>query len=60
MFLSVRVNASKGAFSVNFSSNAIELNVPHDDFSLITILGHGFKKAGSVLFNICASRTKTF
>ena len=28
---------SKGALSVNFSSIAIELNVPHDEFSSIAI-----------------------
>ena len=43
-----------------FSSIVIELNVPRDDFSSITIkptfvtLGRGFKKVGSVLFDICA------
>ena len=48
------------------SSIAIELNVPRDDFSMIAIkltfvtLGHGFKKAGSVLFDICAPGTRTF
>ena len=42
------------------SSIAIELNVPHEEFSSIAIkltfviLGHGFKKAGSVLYDICA------
>ena len=46
------------------SSIAIELNVPRDDFSSITIeltfvtLWHGFKKAGSVLFDICAPGTR--
>ena len=41
-----------------FSSIAIELNVPCDDFSSIAIeltfvnFGHGFKKTGSVLFDI--------
>ena len=59
-------SVSKGALSVNFSSIAIELNIPRDDFSLITIeltfviLGHGFKKAGSVLYDICAPVTRTF
>ena len=48
------------------SSIAIELNVPHDDFSSIAIeltfvtLLHGFKKAGPVLFDICAPGTRTF
>ena len=56
----------KGAFSVNFSSIAIDPNVPRDDFSLIAIeltfvvLGHGFKNAGSVLYDICAPGTRTF
>ena len=49
-----------------FSSIAIELNVPRDDFCLIAVeltfvtLGHGFKKAGSVLFDIYAPGTQTF
>ena len=52
-----------GALSVNFSSIAIELKVPCDDFTSITIeltfitLGHGFKNAGSVLSDICAPGT---
>ena len=39
--------------------------MPRDDFSSIAIevtlviLGHGFKKAGSVLNAICAPRTRT-
>ena len=47
-----------------FSSIAIELNVPSDDFCSVAIeltfvtLGHGFKKAGSVLFDIFAPRTR--
>ena len=47
-------------------SIAIELNVPRDDFSSIAIeltfvtLGHGFKKVGSVLFDICVPGTRTF
>ena len=54
----VRTNLQRntwGALSVSFSSIAIELNVPRDDFSQIAndltfvTLGHGFKKAGSVL-----------
>ena len=48
---------SKGALSVNFNSIAIELNVPRDDF---VTLRHGFKKAGSVLFDICLPGTRTF
>ena len=57
---------TKGALSVIFSSIAIELNVQRDDFSSIAIelnfvtLGHGFKKADSVLFDICAPGTRTF
>ena len=49
-----------------FSSIAIELNVPRDDFSSIAIeltfviLGHGFKKAGSIFYGICAPGTRTF
>ena len=49
--------ATKDALSVNFSSIAIELNVLRDYFSSIAIeltfviLGHGFKKVGSVLFD---------
>ena len=52
-----------------FSSIAIDLNVPSYDFSSIAIepieltfviLGHGFKKAGSVNYDICALRTWTF
>ena len=49
-----------------FSSIAIELNVPRDDLSSIAIeitfvtLGHGLKKADSVLFDICAPGTWTF
>ena len=56
----------KGALSVNFSSIAIELNVRHDDFGLIVIeltfvvLGHGFKNAGSVLYDICAPGIRTY
>ena len=48
------------------NSIAIELNVPRDDFSSIPIelmfvtLIHGFKNAGSVLFDICAPGTRTF
>ena len=44
-------SVSKGALSVNFSSIAIELNVPHDDFSLnaieltFVVLRHGLKKS---------------
>ena len=50
----------------------IKLNVPRDDFSSIVqsrsiaieltfvTLGHGFKKASSVLFDICAPGTGTF
>ena len=43
-----------------FSSIAIELNVPRDDFSSTAVdvtvftLEQSFKKAGSVLFDICA------
>ena len=54
---------SKGALSVNFRSIAIELNVPRDDFSSIELLSPWdtvFKKAGSVLFDICAPGTRTF
>ena len=49
-----------------FSSIKIELNVRHDDFSLTAteltffVLGHGFKNAGSVLYDICAPGTRTF
>ena len=49
-----------------FSPIAIELNVPRDGFSSIAIeltfvtLEHGFKKASSVLFDICAPGTRTF
>ena len=49
-----------------FSSIAIELNVPRDDFSLIAIeltfvvLGHRFKNATSVLYDICAPGTRMF
>ena len=49
-----------------FSSIAIELNVSRDDFSSIAIeltyvtLGHGFKNAGSVLFDICAPGTSDY
>ena len=45
-------------------SIAIKLNVPRDEFSLIAIelifvtLGHGFKKAGSVLLDIRESWEK--
>ena len=36
-----------------FSSIAIELNVPRDEFSSMSItLGRGFKRAGSVFFDI--------
>ena len=48
------------------SQGAIELNVLRDAFSSIAIeltfviLGHGFKKAGSVLYDICAPGTRTF
>ena len=48
-----------------FSSITIKLNEPLDDLSLIAIeltfvtFGHGLKKAGSVLFDICAPGTKT-
>ena len=51
--------------SVNFSSIAIEINVPRDDFSSIAIeltyaiLEHGFKIAGSVLYDVCAPGTRT-
>ena len=58
---------SKGALSVNFSSIAIELNVPRDEFSSIAIeptlsvaLRRGFKKAGSVLSDIGDSWDKDF
>ena len=43
----------------------IELSRPPDDFSSIAIeltfviLGHGFKKTGSVLYDICAPGTRT-
>ena len=57
---------SKGALSVNFSSIAIELNVPRDEFSSIAIeqtvsvaLRRGFK-AGSVLSNIGDSWDKDY
>ena len=49
-----------------FSSIAIELNIPRDDFSSIAIqltfviLGHALKKAGSVLYDICAPGTRIF
>ena len=49
-----------------FSSIAIEPNVPRDDFSSIAIelafviLGHGFKKASSFLYDICVPGTRTF
>ena len=49
-----------------FSSIVIELNVPRDNFSLIAIqltfviLAHGFKTAGSTLYDICAPWTRTF
>ena len=49
-----------------FSSIAIKLNVRPDDFSSIAIkltfviLGHGFKKADSVLYDICAPGNRTF
>ena len=52
--------------SVNFCSIAIELSVPHDDVISIAIkitfvnLGHGFKKAGSVLFYIGDAWNKHF
>ena len=51
---------SKCALSVNLI--AIELNVPCDDLSsaielTCVTLGHGFKKAGSVLIDICAPGT---
>ena len=48
------------------SKGALSVNVPRDDFSLIAIeltfvvLGHGFENAGSVLYDICAPRTRTF
>ena len=48
-----------------FSLIVIELSIPRDDFSSIAIeltfitLGHGFKKAGSVLYDICAPGTRT-
>ena len=46
-----------------FSSIAIELNVPRDDFRSIeltfVLLVHGFKKAGSVFYEICAPGTRT-
>ena len=48
------------------SSIAIELNVPRDEFSLTVIeltfvtLGRGFKKAGSVLFDIGDACDKEF
>ena len=57
-------SVSKGALS--FSSITIELNVPRDDFSLIAIeltfvvFGHGFKNAGSILYDICAPGTRAF
>ena len=58
---------SKGALSVNFSSIAIELNVPRDEFSLIAIeptvrvaLRRGFKTNGSVLSDIGDSWDKDF
>ena len=58
---------SKGALSVNFSSNTIELNIPHDEFSSIAIeptvsvaLRRGFKKAGSVPSNVGDSWDKDF
>ena len=50
--------------SATFSS--IKLNVPRDDFGSIVIeltfviFGHGFKKAGSVLYDIWAPVTRTF
>ena len=53
------------AVSVNFRSIAIEINVPGDDFSSIAIeltyviLEHGFKIAGSVLYDVCAPGTRT-
>ena len=48
------------------SSIAIELNVPHDEFSSIAIeltfvtLGLGFKKVGSVFLDILESWDKDF
>ena len=51
---------------VNFSSIAIELNVPRDEFSSIAIeltfvtLGRCFEKAGSVFFDIGDSLEKGF
>ena len=62
----VNNSESKGALSVNFSSIAIEINVPRDEFSSIVIeltfvaLRRGFKKAGSVLFHIGDSWDKAF
>ena len=53
-------------FAHDGQRTTIELNVPREDFSAIAIeltfvtLGYGFKKAGSVLFDICAPGTKTF
>ena len=38
---------------------SIELNILRDDLSTFVILGHGFKKAGSVLY-IYAPGTRTF
>ena len=63
-----------GKLDINFKGKivcqsyvrAIKLNVPRHDFSSITIevtfvtCGHGFKKAGSVLFDICVPGTRTF
>ena len=49
-----------------FSLIAIELNVPHAEFSLISIklifdtFRCGFKKAGSVLFDVGDSGNKDF
>ena len=58
---------SKGALSVNFSSIAIELNVPRDEFSSIAIeptvsvaLRRGLEIAGSVLSDIGDSWDKDF
>ena len=55
---------TKRALPVNFSSIAIKLNIPRDEFSSIKLtfvtLRRGFKKASSVFFDIDDSWDKFF
>ena len=65
MWLLLKLHLRANCLS-SFSSIAIELNVSRDNFSstaielTFVILGHGFKNAVSVIYDICALGTRTF